>query len=156
MNKNNQNGKCSKDNQTDQNNKNSQDNQENQINQNNQINIKNIIQKNNQKILQYRKFIIELEKQNDILIKKCENLQKVKFNLNKQQKLAVEGTKSNSIIIACPGSGKTHTLIAKIIFLIKTKNVDPSKIILVIFTKKASQEMNNRLYKQINWKNFLT
>ena len=113
--------------------------------------IKNEMKKNHQKILEYRKLIQQIELDNKLLESKYDqiNNENLKLNLNNQQKNAVENTNNNSIIIACPGSGKTHTLIAKITHLIQNKNVEPSKIILITFTKKASQEMNNRLSKHL-------
>ena len=122
-----------------------------------QIEYKTKIDVNNKKILELRKLIIELEKENVILEKrKSEEVSKNnQIELNEQQKRAVEGSNSNSIIIACPGSGKTHTLIAKVIHLIKNKDVDPSRIIMITFTKKASQEMNDRLGKRLGFSKLL-
>ncbi len=118
---------------------------------------KNQIDKNKQKILEYRKLIFALESQNlelETEINK-EKEQKELIQLNCQQKQAVEESTNNSIIIACPGSGKTHTLIAKVVHLIKNKKVLPNRIIMITFTKKASKEMNDRLGKNLGQKRLL-
>ena len=73
------------------------------------------------------------------------------MNLNEQQNKIVKAKqdKENILVLACPGSGKTHTLISRYINLVTNHpsgtNVDPDKILLITFTKKAGQEMENRL-----------
>ena len=58
----------------------------------------------------------------------------------------------NSVVVeSCAGSGKTWLLISRIIRILLA-NVSPSQIIAVTFTKKAAQEMENRLYQ---WLSFL-
>jgi len=73
------------------------------------------------------------------------------MNLNEQQSKIVDAKqeKENILVLACPGSGKTHTLISRYINLVTNHssgvNIDPEKILLITFTKKAGQEMENRL-----------
>ena len=73
------------------------------------------------------------------------------MNLNEQQNKIVDAKqeKENILVLACPGSGKTHTLISRYINLVTNHssgvNIDPEKILLITFTKKAGQEMENRL-----------
>lgn len=69
--------------------------------------------------------------------------------MNRKQLEAVHETGNNSIILACPGSGKTHTLISKIVYLINRQNVDPKRIILITYTKKTSLELSARLNKMV-------
>jgi len=111
---------------------------------------------NNEKINNYKKLIHQIELENIKLTniefdKKLEKNKKLvnNFNLNKSQKEAVNEIINNSIIIACPGSGKTHTLVAKVIHLIVDHQVDSQQIILLTFTKKAAHEMTNRLSKYL-------
>lgn len=113
--------------------------------------IEDQIEANKIQILELYQQIAHLEQKNLELeeeINKKET-KKFEFSLNENQRKAVESVNSNSIIIACPGSGKTHTLIAKTVYLIKICEVDPKKIILVTFTKKASTEMQNRLAQKL-------
>ncbi|HRZ40158.1 MAG TPA: ATP-dependent helicase [Candidatus Omnitrophota bacterium] len=64
--------------------------------------------------------------------------------LNLEQRRAVESDSQNILIIAGPGTGKTHTLTCRIAFQLQT--LDPDKKILAItFTNKAAEDMNSRL-----------
>ena len=65
--------------------------------------------------------------------------------LNEQQKKIVESNNKNILVIACPGSGKTHTLISRYVNLVTIKKTNPERIVLITFTKKAGQEMSNRI-----------
>ncbi len=67
------------------------------------------------------------------------------LSLSEQQRMIVESKDKNILVVACPGSGKTHTLISRYINLVTKEKVDPSKIILITFTKKAGMEMNQRI-----------
>jgi len=67
------------------------------------------------------------------------------IKLSQQQKNIVEANDDNILVIACPGAGKTHTLISRYIHLILKKGVKPESILLITFTKKAGQEMLHRL-----------
>lgn len=67
------------------------------------------------------------------------------MSLSEQQKEIVDSEAKNILVVACPGSGKTHTVIARYINLTINKKVDPNSIVLITFTKKAGMEMNNRI-----------
>ena len=71
------------------------------------------------------------------------------FNLSEQQLKIVEAVENNILVIACPGSGKTHTLIARYINMLSNHNLKPEETIMITFTKKAGVEMLNRLNKVI-------
>ena len=58
------------------------------------------------------------------------------LKLSDQQRQIVESNNQNILVIACPGSGKTHTLISRFIHLVVKEKVDPDDIILITFTKK--------------------
>jgi len=66
-------------------------------------------------------------------------------NLNVNQREAVESPQKEVLVLAGAGSGKTKTLLQKIIYLIEGKNVSPSSILAVTFTKNAANEMVDRL-----------
>jgi DNA helicase-2/ATP-dependent DNA helicase PcrA len=63
--------------------------------------------------------------------------------LNQQQLAAVTAADGPSLVIAGAGSGKTRTLIYRVAYLID-KGIDPTAILLLTFTRKASQEMLQR------------
>ena len=67
------------------------------------------------------------------------------LTLSDQQKKIVEATEKNILVIACPGAGKTHTLISRYVNLVLKHNVKPESVLLITFTKKAGQEMLKRL-----------
>lgn len=48
-------------------------------------------------------------------------------------------------VIAGAGSGKTTTIVAKVKYLIEQKGVDPSKILLISYTNKATEELKDRI-----------
>ena len=66
------------------------------------------------------------------------------MELNHEQQKAVFQNDCNQLIIAGPGTGKTHTLTQKILHLLN-QNSDPSKIIALTFTIKAAEEIRHRL-----------
>ena len=55
-------------------------------------------------------------------------------------------------VIAGPGTGKTKTLISKILYLLNYRKVKPSEITAVTFTNKAAKEMQERLQREIGKK----
>ena len=71
------------------------------------------------------------------------------MTLSKQQKQVVFSSADNILVVACPGSGKTHTLISRYIYLVSTNKINPENTILITFTKKSGMEMNERLSKLI-------
>jgi len=65
--------------------------------------------------------------------------------LNDQQKEAVTSENKRLLVLAGAGSGKTKTLLQKLIYLIEEKGVSPSSILAITFTKNATNEMIDRL-----------
>jgi len=64
--------------------------------------------------------------------------------LNYEQRLAATTHKGHNLIIASAGTGKTSTIVARIAHLLES-GVDPSRILLLTFTNKASAEMIERV-----------
>jgi superfamily I DNA/RNA helicase/CRISPR/Cas system-associated exonuclease Cas4 (RecB family) len=60
------------------------------------------------------------------------------------QKAAIEAP-TPALIVAGPGSGKTSTLIGRTEYLINTLAVQPGHILALTFSRKAAQEMQERL-----------
>ena len=65
--------------------------------------------------------------------------------LNSKQFDAVISDAKRILVLAGAGSGKTKTLLQKIIYLIEEKKVSPSNILAITFTKNAANEMIDRL-----------
>jgi DNA helicase IV len=66
-------------------------------------------------------------------------------DLNDEQRRAVTSETKRILVLAGAGSGKTKTLLQKIIYLIEEKGVSPSSILAITFTKNAANEMIDRL-----------
>src|SRR6188768_252149 len=66
-------------------------------------------------------------------------------SLNERQREAVVSEDKRLLVLAGAGSGKTKTLLQKLIYLIEEKGVSPSSILAITFTKNATNEMIDRL-----------
>ena len=69
------------------------------------------------------------------------------YVLDEQQVLAVLNDNKNTIVTARAGSGKTRTLVAKVVYLAAKYNVKLDELLVFVFNKKASDEINERLEK---------
>ncbi len=58
---------------------------------------------------------------------------------NPQQLEAIKATTGPLLIIAGPGSGKTFTLVERIVYLIKEEEVTPESLFVVTFSEKAAR-----------------
>lgn len=67
-----------------------------------------------------------------------------KVELDEYQMAAVEAM-GNVLVVAGPGAGKTQVLVQRICNLIQKHSVPPEKILALTFTRKAAQEMKNRI-----------
>ena len=100
------------------------------------------IKKNQKKIFLLQNDLINIEKE-VAKFSEIEIIQSLTLSLQQQQ--IVDADNDNILVIACPGAGKTHTLISRYINLILVKNVNPESILLITFTNKAGQEMLKRM-----------
>jgi DNA helicase-2/ATP-dependent DNA helicase PcrA len=71
------------------------------------------------------------------------------------QQKAVTTTEGPVLIIAGPGSGKTHTLVERITYLILHKNVKPEEILIATFTEKAAKELQTRVSNRLSEENIV-
>ena len=70
---------------------------------------------------------------------------KILLGLNELQKQAILEESRRILVLAGAGSGKTKTLIQKMLYLISEKGVSPSKILAITFTKNSANEIIDRL-----------
>ncbi len=69
-------------------------------------------------------------------------------SLDKYQLKAVTSNRKNILVLAGAGSGKTYTIVSRIRYLIKYRNVKPSDILCISFTNdavnKLKEDLNNK------------
>ena len=65
--------------------------------------------------------------------------------LNPQQRQAATHATGPALVLAGPGTGKTHTLACRVAHLMGEQGVRPDEIVAVTFTNKAAEEMRARL-----------
>lgn len=66
--------------------------------------------------------------------------------LNEEQKQAATSLTGPTIILAGPGTGKTKTLVSRLVYLLSEGTVDPSRVAALTFTQRAAAEMKQRLH----------
>lgn len=74
------------------------------------------------------------------------------MNFNEAQIAAINHNTGPAIVLAGPGSGKTTVITMRTKKLIEYYNVNPSKILVITFTKAAAKEMKERFLNLIDHK----
>ena len=69
------------------------------------------------------------------------------MSFNEAQTEAIHHKEGPLLIIAGPASGKTTVIVNRTKNLIEEHHIDPSKILVVTFTKSAAEEMGIRFQK---------
>lgn len=67
---------------------------------------------------------------------------------NPEQQRAIESDSSRILIAAGPGTGKTYTLISRLLFLLRKKKIPAGEITAITFTNRAADEMQERLGRE--------
>ena len=68
------------------------------------------------------------------------------LRMNNEQLEVVERSADMPLSVrAGAGSGKTHTMVQRAVFLVKKEDVQPEKILMVTFSKKATEELKERV-----------
>lgn len=67
------------------------------------------------------------------------------MRLTPQQRAAVDESERHVLVIACPGSGKTRTIIARLIRAIEQVRGTPRRIACITYTNAAANEIESRL-----------
>ena len=70
-----------------------------------------------------------------------------------EQKEIIETTECPMLVIAGPGTGKTFTLVNRIISIIKNKKAKPEEILAITFTDKAAKELITRISEAMKQEN---
>lgn len=72
------------------------------------------------------------------------------IRLDEEQIKAILTDEDFSLIIAGAGTGKTTTMAAKVKYLVDIKKIDPEKILVMSFTRKATEELDKRIRLDFN------
>ena len=70
--------------------------------------------------------------------------------INSGQEIIVKKSQLPAAVIAGPGTGKTFTIVEKVVDLVKNQNIAANKILITTFTNKAAKELNTRIISQFN------
>jgi len=71
------------------------------------------------------------------------------MQLNPEQLEAVNHFQGPCLVTATPGSGKTRTLTARTVSLVRERGVNPRNVLCLTFTNKAAREMRERIGKEV-------
>ena len=72
--------------------------------------------------------------------------------LDEQQRTAVLLDSNNLLVIAGAGSGKTTTMVAKVIYLIEKCGYKESEIVVLSFTRKVKKELEDIIHNKFGYK----
>src|SRR5262249_13311351 len=70
-------------------------------------------------------------------------------SLDPSQRAAATIERGPVLVDAGPGTGKTRTLVGRILHLIQDRDVRPDNILALTFSRKAAEEMQTRLREEI-------
>lgn len=68
----------------------------------------------------------------------------LKYPLNTQQRETIVAEEYNVLVVSSAGSGKTSSIVGKVKYLTEIKHVEPEKILLISYTRKAANELTER------------
>ena len=68
---------------------------------------------------------------------------------NHSQEEIIKNAKLPAVVIAGPGTGKTHTIVGFVAEAIKEGKFSANKILITTFTKKAARELNTRIITRL-------
>lgn len=99
---------------------------------------------NGRKLLDYKNYKIVEDDYGFSLEEAYENI-----FLDEKQNEAVEYDGEKPLVInAGPGSGKTRVIVERVVHFVEKKGIDPSTILVITFTRKATQELRDRLINE--------
>ncbi|MDE5567108.1 MAG: UvrD-helicase domain-containing protein [Muribaculaceae bacterium] len=67
------------------------------------------------------------------------------YPLDPQQRDSIVKLEDNCLVIASAGSGKTSTIVGKAKYLVEKQQINPAKILILTYTKKAANELSERM-----------
>lgn len=67
------------------------------------------------------------------------------YPLDAQQRDSIVKLEDNCLVIASAGSGKTSTIVSKAKYLVEKQHVNPARMLLLTYTRKAANELAERI-----------
>jgi len=71
--------------------------------------------------------------------------------LNETQKQVITHVDGPVMVLAGAGSGKTRTLVSRVIYLLEEKKISPYKVLAMTFSNKAAREMKERIATEVDF-----
>jgi superfamily I DNA/RNA helicase len=75
------------------------------------------------------------------------------MGLTPSQENAVNTLNQHLQMVACAGSGKTTTMVARILNLLKQPEINPENIVAVTYSNKAAASLKQKIYKEYEKEN---
>lgn len=75
--------------------------------------------------------------------------EKRKSNPNDKQREVIKQTEGPLLVIAGPGSGKTFTLVERIVHILSSGLAEPKNLFIATFTEKAARELKTRISNKL-------
>ena len=66
------------------------------------------------------------------------------IHLSAAQQQAIRKVDGAELLLAVPGSGKTTTLVARLGYMIRERQIPPENILVITFTRSAAADMQRR------------
>ncbi len=97
-----------------------------------------------------------IEKQNNDYLDKLRLQESILNNINgypldEYQSRVVLSNEEATLVVAGAGSGKSLTIIGKIVYLVKRCNIKPEEILCISFTNDATNNLKNNIKKNYNF-----
>ncbi|MDI9615182.1 ATP-dependent DNA helicase [Methanothermobacter sp.] len=71
------------------------------------------------------------------------------IQLTDEQRRAVEHFTGPMLVVAGPGAGKTRIIVERVANLMEKRGVDPGSLVVITFTKKAADELKERILGRV-------
>ena len=68
--------------------------------------------------------------------------------INEKQDIIINKARTPAAVIAGPGTGKTFTIVKKVVSLIKNEGYRANRMLITTFTKKAAKELSTRIISE--------
>ena len=69
--------------------------------------------------------------------------------LNAEQVAAATSTAKRTLVVAPPGSGKTRVLAARLVWLLRERNMPSHNVLALVFTRAAAAELRSRVVAEV-------